>query len=165
MCAAWPFQILNSLEHTENLLATTFFFLGIFEQSVTPDLQKSLNTHLLVSTFFCPEISNLIIPYILAGEAWRRRGRQEVTSHAVEQLPGHAPPRQIVSSHKELSGGSLRCRNCGKTFSYAYNMVRHRRKCEGVFHLQCPHCGRGFHRRDKLTMHIARYHCHSHETV
>ncbi|XP_076460740.1 uncharacterized protein LOC143293577 isoform X32 [Babylonia areolata] len=58
---------------------------------------------------------------------------------------------------KEMSGGSLQCRNCGKTFTYAYNMVRHRRKCEGVFHLRCPVCGEGFNRKDKYNLHLAKH--------
>ena len=53
--------------------------------------------------------------------------------------------------------GCLECRNCGKQFNYSKNMVRHRRKCEGNFHLCCPDCGKGFNRRDKYNLHVAKH--------
>ncbi|PVD29681.1 hypothetical protein C0Q70_08936 [Pomacea canaliculata] len=49
------------------------------------------------------------------------------------------------------------CPVCGKAFTKSFNMIRHRRKCEGRFHLQCPHCGRKFYRRDKYNIHLARH--------
>ncbi|KAL8575152.1 hypothetical protein ACOMHN_055145 [Nucella lapillus] len=54
----------------------------------------------------------------------------------------------------------LECRNCGKLFRYSRNMVRHRRRCEGNFHLQCPLCGLGFNRRDYFNLHIAKQKCY-----
>ncbi|KAK7481229.1 hypothetical protein BaRGS_00027489 [Batillaria attramentaria] len=50
------------------------------------------------------------------------------------------------------------CRNCGKTFAYSYNMVRHRRQCEGTFHLVCGVCGKKFHRRDVYAVHLNTVH-------
>ncbi|KAK7481228.1 hypothetical protein BaRGS_00027488 [Batillaria attramentaria] len=54
--------------------------------------------------------------------------------------------------------GRYLCRNCGKIFSYNDNMVRHRRQCEGTFHLKCHVCGRQFHRRDLYASHLAVAH-------
>ena len=42
-------------------------------------------------------------------------------------------------------------------FNYSKNMIRHRRKCEGNFHLQCPVCGQGFSRRDHYNLHVAKH--------
>ncbi|KAL8575151.1 hypothetical protein ACOMHN_055144 [Nucella lapillus] len=46
------------------------------------------------------------------------------------------------------------CRNCGKLFNYGHSMIRHRRQCEGSFHLRCDYCGQMFHRRDRLNTHL-----------
>ena len=73
---------------------------------------------------------------------------------AVQQIPD---PWHAGRAPRERSGGSRQCRNCGKMFAYADNMVRHRRKCEGVFHLQCPVCGKGFNRRDYFNLHVAKH--------
>ena len=67
------------------------------------------------------------------------------------------PALALRHGPRELSGGSLQCRNCGKMFTFAYNMIRHRRKCEGNFHLQCPVCGQGFSRRDHYNLHVAKH--------
>ena len=75
-------------------------------------------------------------------------------------LAGHVfqrPSRGRWPGPRELSGGSLQCRNCGKLFTFAYNMIRHRRKCEGNFHLRCPACGQGFNRRDKYSLHLLKH--------
>ncbi|KAL8575153.1 hypothetical protein ACOMHN_055146 [Nucella lapillus] len=68
-----------------------------------------------------------------------------------------AMPAPLEQQPREKSGGCLQCRNCGRTFTQPYNMVRHRRKCEGKFHLQCPYCGRGFYRRDKFNIHLLKH--------
>ncbi|KAK7481227.1 hypothetical protein BaRGS_00027487 [Batillaria attramentaria] len=60
--------------------------------------------------------------------------------------------------YRDFSGGSRRCRNCGKTFTYTHNMVRHRRKCEGKCHLQCPLCGQQYNRRDHYYVHLLNKH-------
>ncbi|KAK7481201.1 hypothetical protein BaRGS_00027461 [Batillaria attramentaria] len=95
----------------------------------------------------------------VTGEAWGGRRREAFTLHSAQGFPSEASPAFVRRFRTGLSSvGGMKCRNCGKTFTFYHNMVRHRLKCEGVFHLQCPHCGRGFYRRDKLTIHIARYH-------
>ncbi|XP_076460709.1 uncharacterized protein LOC143293577 isoform X5 [Babylonia areolata] len=50
------------------------------------------------------------------------------------------------------------CRNCGKTFTYSQNMLRHRRKCEGTFHLECGLCGQLFNRKDYYNTHCITKH-------
>ena len=50
------------------------------------------------------------------------------------------------------------CRNCGKVFAYAFNMIRHRRNCEGQYHLQCVACGKLFYRRDVYAAHLRTIH-------
>ncbi|KAL8579069.1 hypothetical protein ACOMHN_036008 [Nucella lapillus] len=49
------------------------------------------------------------------------------------------------------------CRNCGKRFPYVQSMTRHRRQCEGAFHLSCPYCQKRFHRRDYYNDHLSRH--------
>ncbi|KAK7481199.1 hypothetical protein BaRGS_00027459 [Batillaria attramentaria] len=46
------------------------------------------------------------------------------------------------------------CRNCHKVFHYHYSMARHRRQCEGAYHLTCHVCGLMFHRRDRYNTHL-----------
>ncbi|KAK7481235.1 hypothetical protein BaRGS_00027495 [Batillaria attramentaria] len=50
------------------------------------------------------------------------------------------------------------CRNCGKGFTQDYNMIRHRRQCEGSFHLECSFCGKKFSRRDYYAAHLWKQH-------
>ena len=33
-------------------------------------------------------------------------------------------------------------------------MTRHRRRCEGSYHLSCELCGQRFHRRDRYNTHL-----------
>ncbi|XP_025094194.1 zinc finger protein 436-like [Pomacea canaliculata] len=51
-------------------------------------------------------------------------------------------------------GAGNQCRNCGKTYRQSHNMLRHRRQCEGTFHLQCAACGKRFFRRDSYMDHL-----------
>ena len=37
-------------------------------------------------------------------------------------------------------------------------MIRHRKKCEGVYNLECPGCGKRFYRRDNYRDHMQRIH-------
>ncbi|KAK7481234.1 hypothetical protein BaRGS_00027494 [Batillaria attramentaria] len=50
------------------------------------------------------------------------------------------------------------CRNCGKTYAHGHSMLRHRRHCEGTYHLKCDACGRLFHRRDLFSDHLKVVH-------
>lgn len=50
------------------------------------------------------------------------------------------------------------CRNCGKGFAYGHSMVRHRRKCEGMFSYTCNLCGKQFYRRDLYVEHMSTQH-------
>ena len=37
-------------------------------------------------------------------------------------------------------------------------MTRHRRRCEGSYHLSCELCGQRFHRRDRYNTHLQLKH-------
>ena len=50
------------------------------------------------------------------------------------------------------------CWKCGATFLHKNNLGRHRKKCEGNFHLSCPLCGQLFHRRDRYKEHLQKKH-------
>ncbi|KAL8579081.1 hypothetical protein ACOMHN_036020 [Nucella lapillus] len=50
------------------------------------------------------------------------------------------------------------CRTCQKTFLHQCNLFRHRKKCEGDYHLACHLCGKRFYRRDYYQEHLAIKH-------
>ena len=78
--------------------------------------------------------------------ARRRRGRPSTTL-------GH--PEQF-----EDEEGRLRyaCRNCGMAYVHMPNLRRHRKKCEGHYHLQCHLCQQRFYRRDLYQDHLIMKH-------
>lgn len=89
--------------------------------------------------------------------AWQR---SEVYCAATASRERQDPPRMLPDLSDPslvLSSGYL-CRNCGKKFSYSHSMMRHRRKCEGTYHLTCGFCGKRFHRRDLYADHLATNH-------
>ena len=69
-----------------------------------------------------------------------------------------AAEARVTSWPSSAPADNCTCRNCGKTFAYSFNMVRHRRQCEGKYHLQCPACDRQFHRRDLYADHLRAVH-------
>ncbi|KAL8579072.1 hypothetical protein ACOMHN_036011 [Nucella lapillus] len=48
----------------------------------------------------------------------------------------------------------FRCVSCGQVVSHRNNVSRHRRKCQGMRHLQCGVCGKEFYRRDLYQGHL-----------
>ncbi|KAL8579076.1 hypothetical protein ACOMHN_036015 [Nucella lapillus] len=54
--------------------------------------------------------------------------------------------------------GRFMCVRCGRSFVHRTNLCRHRKKCEGNFHLSCPECGQLFHRRDRYKEHLEKKH-------
>ncbi|KAL8579068.1 hypothetical protein ACOMHN_036007 [Nucella lapillus] len=65
------------------------------------------------------------------------------------------------------SGPSFhRCHRCGKGYSFATGLSRHRKQCYGVYNIQCNQCGKRFHRSDHLNRHRQRKHgpCRKHDT-
>lgn len=50
------------------------------------------------------------------------------------------------------------CRKCGRGFQQQCNLLRHRKQCEGDFHLQCHICYKLFYRRDKYQGHLLTKH-------
>lgn len=50
------------------------------------------------------------------------------------------------------------CRNCGKRYKMDKTMIRHRKKCEGVFHYNCSVCGKQYYRRDLYREHLYSRH-------
>ena len=52
----------------------------------------------------------------------------------------------------------MTCRNCNKVFLNRCSLQRHRKKCEGDFHLACHLCDQRFYRRDLYRDHLASKH-------
>lgn len=52
----------------------------------------------------------------------------------------------------------LQCRRCGRQYQQNCSLLRHRRNCEGRFHLECPVCNRKFYRRDVFKNHMKIHH-------
>ena len=50
------------------------------------------------------------------------------------------------------------CQTCGKLFLHQCNARRHRKQCQGDFHLQCHMCDKKFYRRDKYQYHLLTQH-------
>lgn len=50
------------------------------------------------------------------------------------------------------------CTKCNQSFGYLGNLSRHRKACEGNFHLKCPYCAKGFYRQDVLKIHLLSKH-------
>ena len=63
--------------------------------------------------------------------------------------PGRVPPRERPT---------YTCRTCNKVFLHQCNLLRHRKKCEGDYHLECHLCGKQFYRRDYYQDHLATKH-------
>lgn len=51
------------------------------------------------------------------------------------------------------------CSKCNQSFGYMGNLSRHRKACEGKFHLKCSFCDKVFYRQDVLKIHLASKHC------
>ncbi|KAL8579080.1 hypothetical protein ACOMHN_036019 [Nucella lapillus] len=66
--------------------------------------------------------------------------------HGVYPLPAH--------THRQW----LTCRNCHKLFLNRCSLQRHRKKCEGDFHLACHICHQRFYRRDLYREHLVSKH-------
>ncbi|KAL8575156.1 hypothetical protein ACOMHN_055149 [Nucella lapillus] len=64
-------------------------------------------------------------------------------------------PPGLVEGSEELP---YSCRNCGMCYKHEQTMTRHRKKCEGVYNLECQVCGKRYYRRDKLRDHMRRQH-------
>ncbi|KAL8579079.1 hypothetical protein ACOMHN_036018 [Nucella lapillus] len=65
---------------------------------------------------------------------------------------------QVVLAEEENADLPFMCRNCGKQYKHSATMTRHRKQCEGKYHLSCPVCGRPFHRRDRYQEHLLKMH-------
>lgn len=95
-----------------------------------------------------------------------RHGHHNLAQYTQSPLAGEwdLPPSQPDTSafqthHSDVDNRAPRtCRSCGKTFAYSQNMLRHRRKCEGTFHLSCIVCGQLFSRSDYYNAHMRSKH-------
>ncbi|KAK7481232.1 hypothetical protein BaRGS_00027492 [Batillaria attramentaria] len=81
---------------------------------------------------------------------WRRR-----------VLPKARPGGGVTQTGANKGRATYSCRTCGKVFLHQCNLFRHRKKCEGDFHLTCHVCGMKFYRRDHYQGHLA----YKHQTV
>ncbi|KAL8579073.1 hypothetical protein ACOMHN_036012 [Nucella lapillus] len=79
-------------------------------------------------------------------------------SYVLGRVRAGSSKRTASQASHAAAMSNLTCRNCGKMFAYSFNMVRHRRQCEGRYHLQCAVCGRQFHRRDLYADHLKMAH-------
>ncbi|KAL8575158.1 hypothetical protein ACOMHN_055151 [Nucella lapillus] len=64
------------------------------------------------------------------------------------------PSRHFIRMMDTDGREKFACQKCGKLFLYQCNLLRHRKQCEGDFHLHCPYCERKFYRRDKYQYHL-----------
>ncbi|KAL8579083.1 hypothetical protein ACOMHN_036022 [Nucella lapillus] len=48
----------------------------------------------------------------------------------------------------------FQCLKCGATYAQSGSLGRHRRKCEGLFSLECRFCEQVFHRKDRFREHL-----------
>ncbi|KAL8579074.1 hypothetical protein ACOMHN_036013 [Nucella lapillus] len=98
------------------------------------------------------------------GTGWRvasrRRSENPFPWSWPGRLPHWEPAEPAISRGVSFKSGDMpaSCRNCGKTFTYSQNMLRHRRKCEGTFHLECALCGQLFNRKDYYNTHCSTKH-------
>ncbi|KAK7481203.1 hypothetical protein BaRGS_00027463 [Batillaria attramentaria] len=76
----------------------------------------------------------------------------------IYRKPFCAPSKPRPTPQGQAPIRARRCRNCGKVFAQACSMSRHRRQCEGSFHLQCPFCDKKFGRRDYYAAHLWKEH-------
>ncbi|KAL8579077.1 hypothetical protein ACOMHN_036016 [Nucella lapillus] len=65
------------------------------------------------------------------------------------------PSRQAYGSDPSYRHA---CRNCGKRYKLYDSMLRHRKKCEGVYKFQCNLCGRMYYRCDHYREHMQSKH-------
>ncbi|KAK7481196.1 hypothetical protein BaRGS_00027456 [Batillaria attramentaria] len=77
--------------------------------------------------------------------------------HPEAGQPDHSAGEGLAAGRGDRDNSYI-CRNCGKGFAYSHSMIRHRRKCEGTYHLSCQFCGKQFHRRDLYAEHLASNH-------
>lgn len=88
---------------------------------------------------------------------------RESSSHMCtnEMLPRgqrHSSKPFASEEAQETKGCRYQCRSCGKTYAHSFSMLRHRRLCEGSCHLECPVCGKPYHRRDLYSIHLNLVH-------
>nr|KAG5695232.1 hypothetical protein BaRGS_008060 [Batillaria attramentaria] len=76
-------------------------------------------------------------------------------------LPKARPGGGVTQTGANKGRATYSCRTCGKVFLHQCNLFRHRKKCEGDFHLTCHVCGMKFYRRDHYQGHLA----YKHQTV
>ncbi|KAK7481285.1 hypothetical protein BaRGS_00027545 [Batillaria attramentaria] len=67
-------------------------------------------------------------------------------------------PRPGSATHNTSCQRTYTCRTCSKVFVHLCSLSRHRKKCEGNFHLSCHLCGMKFYRRDHYRNHLADKH-------
>ena len=72
----------------------------------------------------------------------------------------HKQSAAVTASGRAPSGErpTYTCRTCSKVFLHQCNLLRHRKKCEGDYHLECHLCGKQFYRRDYYQDHLATKH-------
>ncbi|KAK7481231.1 hypothetical protein BaRGS_00027491 [Batillaria attramentaria] len=70
----------------------------------------------------------------------------------------HTAAALASASESTLDRPKFKCRTCSKVFLHQCSLSRHRRKCQGNFHLSCHLCGQQFYRRDVYHIHMAEKH-------
>ncbi|XP_076460714.1 uncharacterized protein LOC143293577 isoform X9 [Babylonia areolata] len=89
---------------------------------------------------------------------WRRDLPRHHHHHHQQAMPwrqkrtgdGTMEPLPVAEGQVE----KFRCLSCGQVVSHRNNVSRHRRKCQGIGHLQCAMCGKAFYRRDLYQGHL-----------
>lgn len=67
-------------------------------------------------------------------------------------------PSAHLMQRKFLRPKTYFCEKCHQSFGYLGNLSRHRKACEGNFHLKCPRCDKTFYRQDVLKIHMQNKH-------
>ena len=62
--------------------------------------------------------------------------------------------RHFIRTMDDTGREKFACQTCGKLFLHQCNLLRHRKLCEGDYHLQCHVCDKKFYRRDKYQDHL-----------
>jgi uncharacterized Zn-finger protein len=56
------------------------------------------------------------------------------------------------------TGERFPCPHCFKSFVHKSNLRRHKKQCEGQYHLECQYCRQLFYRRDLYQDHLLNRH-------